>query len=83
MKSIKLLTLVFSFLLASLALVGFKAVQALAVAMVGVRVTGLRDDARIRSRHAARAVLLALVAFLLLSLGPALIWRVRFGVWIG
>jgi hypothetical protein len=70
-------------LFGALALVGFESLT------VFLLPAALRTDPRMlpeacdRSRIAAGRVLLALLVFLLLTAVPPLVWRLRFGVWIG
>ena len=42
----------------------------------------LVDPARRRARAAALRIMVAVLVFLLVAAGPALVWRLRFGVWI-
>jgi hypothetical protein len=52
-------------------------------ALIGERRRPLADAARQRASSAALRIMAASVAFLIMAGMPALLWRWRFGVWIG
>lgn len=70
-------------LFGALAVVAFEGPSAYLLPVVARRHERMISDALQRSRIAAGRVFLALMTFLLLTGLPPLVWRLRFGVWIG
>ena len=71
------------FLFGTLLLAAMEAAAALASDTVATAHPPLAATALRRRRLAAGHILLALIGFILLSLAPAAVWRLRYGVWLG
>lgn len=54
-----------------------------ASAAVAARYPAVRDACASRVRRSGRRIIVAVLLFVALSAGPALLWRLRFGVWMG
>lgn len=70
-------------LFGALILVGLEAGAAGICTAVGARIPGLVSEAHKRARTAGLRITLAAVLFLALSGLPPILWRLRFGVWMG
>lgn len=68
---------------ASLAVVGLEGPAAFLASRISSRVPALKDEATQRVRQAGWHATLAALLFLCLTGLPALVWRFRFGVWMG
>ena len=69
-------------LFAALGAVPAEGAAILIASAVGRRYETLAKAAEKRVQHGARGLLAALAVFLLLTFGAALLWRLRFGVWM-
>lgn len=70
-------------LFGALILIAVEAGAALVCSIVGARVPALAPETRTRSRAAGLRMTLATALFLALSGLPPILWRLRFGVWMG
>ncbi|MBK8979814.1 MAG: hypothetical protein IPM29_28280 [Planctomycetes bacterium] len=70
-------------LLLALWLVGAEGVAAWLATAIGERHAGLAPAARRRTRRAAVVALAGVLGYLVLAVGPALLWRWRHGTWLG
>ncbi len=70
-------------LFGALAVVALDAGAAVVASTVGRRIPQLNGPAFARVRVAALRIALAVMVFLFIGAGPALLWRIRNGVWMG
>jgi hypothetical protein len=70
-------------LFAALAVVVFESALAAVLPRLAARHPLLQPDLRRRNRQAGGRLLMALLLFVCLSVLPAVIWRLRFGTWMG
>ncbi len=69
-------------LFGALALAGLEAVAAVA-AVTAATTPSLARSAESRARRALRRIVAAIVIYTVIAAGPAVLWWVRFGVWLG
>lgn len=69
-------------LFTALAITALEGSAGVLTALVDRRYPLLRELTAVRSRHAGLGMVLATTLFLLLTLWPAVLWRLRFGVWM-
>ena len=70
-------------LFGALALVAVEGIAAAAAVKVGRRVPDLAPAATVRLRKSGRRILAGWTVFALLALLPPVVWRIRYGVWMG
>lgn len=70
-------------LFGALAIIVLEGPAAWVAAGIGWRHPAIAESAALRVRRSGRRIVIAVLLFFLLSTGPALLWRARFGVWMG
>jgi hypothetical protein len=70
-------------LFGALMVAAFEGAAAWGAAAIAARYPVVEPAGAARVRRSGRRVVAAVLLFFLLSAGPALLWRLRFGVWMG
>lgn len=70
-------------LFGALAVAALEGPAAWTSAAISSRYPAVSDAAAVRVHLSGRRIVVAVPLFFLLSVGPALLWRLRFGVWMG
>jgi hypothetical protein len=70
-------------LFGALAVAALEGPAAWAAAAIAGRYPSMTEAGAVRVRRSGRRIVFAVLLFFLLSVGPALLWRLRFGVWMG
>ncbi len=70
-------------LFGALAVAALEGPAAWAAAAIAGRYPSVSDAGAVRVQQSGRRMVVAVLLFFLLSAGPAILWRLRFGVWMG